>query len=143
MKPLVKHTPGPWRVESVKGWRNDLCIMAGGPKPIFKAVKPDAYYTDYAPGSTPGSVILSDEIAAKQGRYVATKEIRAELDAVEAANAHLVAAAPELFSALEDMVRWHGKRDIATDELLPPEQQDNEVANAMRALAKAEGRSDA
>jgi len=96
----AKHTPGPWRVEATKGWGGDLCILADGPKPIFKAIKPDAYYTDYAPGSSPGSVILSDETAAKRGRYVATKEIKDELDAIEAANAHLIAAAPDMQEAI-------------------------------------------
>lgn len=61
------------------------------------------------------------------------------------ANTRLIAAAPELYEALEEMVRWHGKREpaLATvsggEGLLPMEQQDEEVQAAMRALAKARG----
>jgi hypothetical protein len=102
---VADHTPGPWKAERTQGWGGDICIIAGdGKKPIFKAVKPDAYYTDYMPGRSPGSVILSDDIAERNGRYVATKEIKAELDKIEEANARLIAAAPELLEALKWMV---------------------------------------
>jgi hypothetical protein len=48
------------------------------------------------------------------------------------------AAVPELLSALEAMVALFGRRDLATDALLPADEQtDGEVADAMRAIAKA------
>lgn len=46
-------------------------------------------------------MILSDEIARKQGRHVATPEIRAAIDAAEAKRAVMAAAAPEMFEALK------------------------------------------
>lgn len=104
----AKHTPTPLRAERTPGWGSVYCILADGPKPLFIAVKPDDYYTDFAPGSTEGSIILSDDIAAKQGRYVATPEIKAKLDAAEKANAqHIVRAV----NAYDDMLA--ALRDIA------------------------------
>lgn len=98
---MSNHTPGPWRAEKTFGWGGDICIVADGHvKPIFKAVKPDSYYTDFPPGREPGSVVISSRLAAAQGRYVATPEVRADIDAVEEANARLIAAAPELLSEL-------------------------------------------
>lgn len=133
-------TPGPWRAERTDGWGGDYCIHAAEDKPIFKAVKPKAYYTDFAPvPGKPDMVILSNKVAAEQGRYVATRETRARLDAEEAANAHLISAAPEMYEALVLMrdalaavMRSAGFDDLTVSKSLAP-------ANA--ALAKAEGRS--
>lgn len=49
-------------------------------------------------------------------------------------------AAPELLEALQKVVSWHGIRD-AFDDLLPPERQSEEIAHAMRVIAKAEGKT--
>ena len=54
------------------------------------------------------------------------------------ANARLIAAAPELLEALRMFVVWYGLRD-KHDTLLPPKMQEAELAQAMRAIAKAEG----
>ncbi len=54
--------------------------------------------------------------------------------------ARLFVASPRLLAALKDMVKWHGRRST-DDELLPPDQQEPEVAEAMRAIMEAEGRS--
>lgn len=51
----------------------------------------------------------------------------------------LLGAAPDLLAALENMVAWSGKRGGDGDALLPADQQDQEVAQAMRAIAKAKG----
>jgi hypothetical protein len=51
-------------------------------------------------------------------------------------NARIGAAAPEMFEALSEIVKWNGVRGDG-DELLPPEKQPSEIAAAMRALAKA------
>lgn len=51
----------------------------------------------------------------------------------------LITAAPDLFDALDEMVRWYGKRG-GEDALLPAEEQESEIAAAIRALAKARGK---
>ena len=53
-------------------------------------------------------------------------------------DARLIAAAPELLEALRMFVVWYGLRD-KHDTLLPPKMQEAELAQAMRAIAKAEG----
>lgn len=51
----------------------------------------------------------------------------------------LLGAAPDLLAALENMVASNGKRGGDDDALLPADQQDKEVAQAMQAIAKAKG----
>lgn len=131
----VKHTPGPWHAEMTKGWGGDLCIIAEGhTKPIFKAIKPDSYYTDFPPGREPGSKILSTSLAAAQGRYVSTPEIRAEIDFVEEANARLIAAAPELLEACKAML------EAITG--VPDSSKVNAIHLAVLAINKAQGQHD-
>jgi len=54
------------------------------------------------------------------------------------ANARLIAAAPDLYTSLRELVDWCGQRDDR-DDLLPPEKQEAEIARAMRALINASG----
>ena len=55
--------------------------------------------------------------------------------------ARLFVSSPRLLAALKGMVKWHGKRASVNDELLPAVLQAPEVAEAMRAIMEAEGRS--
>ncbi len=58
------------------------------------------------------------------------------------ANAHLIAAAPDMFAALEKMVEWHCVRgNTDEDPILDYERQPHEVRQAMDALSKARGES--
>lgn len=56
------------------------------------------------------------------------------------ANIDLITAAPEMHAALCEVVKWNAKRG-EDDEILPADQQCDEIASAMRALARAEGRA--
>lgn len=99
-----KGTPGPWKAEKVHGWGNDLCITAQNEnRPILKAIKPKRYYTDYPKRIDDNGeewTVCSTRAAELAGNYVATPEIREEIDAVEAANMHIASAAPELLDEL-------------------------------------------
>ena len=56
------------------------------------------------------------------------------------ADAKVVAATPRLLDALEKMVQWYGKRDgreFGDDELLPPDEQEAEVREAIAAISAA------
>lgn len=63
------------------------------------------------------------------------KDIRKDTSEAEA-NAHLIAAAPELKEALEDLVFWFDAHDSAVPSINPPTEKLN---NALAALAKATG----
>lgn len=62
-----------------------------------------------------------------------------------ASNARLIAAAPDLLEALQELVRWYAKRETASthvsggEGLLPIEHQDDEIRAAMHAVARATG----
>ena len=101
------HTPGPYRAEKTPGWGGNFCIRAPGRnRPIFTAVKPKRYYTDYPPSpNDPDARILSTEAAERAGRYVATPEIQAQIEAEEEATAKLFAAAPSLAAENERLRR--------------------------------------
>lgn len=101
---MSKYINATWKAEKSKGWGGDYCIVDSNEEIIFKAVKPKAYYTDYAPGKEPGSVILSSKLAESQGRYVATDEIRAHLDEIEMNRAELIAESPNLLAALKGII---------------------------------------
>ena len=58
---------------------------------------------------------------------------------MQAEIAALKSAKSDLLAALENMVAWNGKRGGDADALLPADQQDKEVAQAMRVIAKAKG----
>jgi hypothetical protein len=101
----LQHTPGPWHVTQ---WARSTAVapVAYGKddRPLFAAVKPRSYYTDYPVTRIDEDggewKTLSDEAARRAGNYVATPEHQAEVDRIEAANARLIAAAPDMLEAL-------------------------------------------
>lgn len=103
----MNYTRGPWIAEKIFGWGDTLCIRAvGESKPMFHGVRPDAYFTEWLTvvnddGST--AKILSEEKARAAGLYVATDEIRKQIEDTELANARLIAAAPDMFEALRSL----------------------------------------
>ncbi len=52
-----------------------------------------------------------------------------------------MAAGWDMLQALKALVKWYGNRTGVGDELSPVDEQEAEVAAAMRAIAKAEGRT--
>lgn len=100
----TKWTPGPWSVfidDSGDKW-------TGWPLSIDAVTDPDKTVV-----RTGGHWPYEWETATSQREAVA--------------NAHLIAAAPDLYAALEHMIRWH-------DQLSPAD-----IAKAEAALAKARG----
>ena len=104
----TKFTPGPWSVESPKGWAS-LCITAPSrdglsERPLATMTKPKAYFTDFPTRIDANGekwTVCSNPAAEKAGNYVATEEIKEEIDAQQKRDAHLIAAAPELYEALK------------------------------------------
>jgi hypothetical protein len=61
------------------------------------------------------------------------------LAVAQSKNAEIEKLKADLLAALEEMVNWSGKRGGDDDALLPADQQDKEVAQAMQAIARAKG----
>ncbi|OMG89748.1 hypothetical protein [Achromobacter xylosoxidans] len=59
-------------------------------------------------------------------------------ESIAVCNRPLIAAAPDLLEALDTVVFWYGKRG-PDDNLLPIDRQEDDIAKAMRAIAKANG----
>lgn len=89
---------------------------------------------------TPGPwVVVSDESATQVKGFpciyatdytvVGTEGMFGDIDE-DFANAHLIAAAPDLYDALSDAISWHDGEDNQT------------IAEWRAALAKAEGRNE-
>ncbi len=141
-----KGTKGPWRAEKVHGWSGDLCITAPGEStPILKAIKPKRYFTDYPTRIDEDGeewTVCSTSAAKQAGNYVATREIEEELDAVEAANMHLVAAAPDLLEALvmvRDADDDSGKDGLPRIPGAARSKIDRAIAKALNTDTKGEG----
>lgn len=100
---MAEHTPGPWRVERSLDGRSDGYI-----RPVNGHVEPGAV----AP-------VAVARVVGSRGR--------GETEA----NARLIAAAPELLAALEELVAWQNGPPLST-----PKYEDG-WGNAMRAAAAA------
>ena len=99
---MNEHTPGPW---SVRRWSWPTEVTGS----IHQVISADRFPTAFVPAwdePNPGEVEASEEAKA---------------------NAHLIAAAPELLEALQDMVSDHASLSAAT------------LAFARAAIAKATG----
>lgn len=82
-------------------------------------------------------------IHAEDGGIIALVSGRCgELAESDAANARLIAAAPELLEALEAMVQEYGRRYGESDKLMDSEFQNHVIKPAMEALAKAAGKEE-
>lgn len=99
MENLFKGTKGKWEVNSTDG--KYFHIDVNGER-LLSFYKPKRYTTDYVTRIDEDGcevTTLSDEVAAKHGKYVATEEVKKQVEKEEEANAYLVAAAPELLEA--------------------------------------------
>lgn len=114
----VKHTPGKWmaaaKPSSIVGW------------PVVAAPM--------------GQVICDVAIINKKPDHVSDGEFSAYYAQVEA-NARLIAAAPDLLKAGQNVVEEWGMRTGDDDALLPSSEQPESIAALMRAIARARGES--
>lgn len=129
-----KGTPGPWDVSVVRGWGKDAHIVATGwhpERPMFQATAhPSRYYRHTKRKGRDGTEWMFLAEATPEGDAEAARR-----EAEMAANARLIAAAPDLLEALEDLaslaevaMREVGEYDIEA-----------ELADARAAIAKATG----
>ena len=99
MENLFRGTKGKWEVNSTDG--KYFHVDANGER-LLSFYKPKRYTTDYVTRIDEDGcevTTLSDEVAARHGKYVATEEVKRQVEKEEKANAYLVAAAPELLEA--------------------------------------------
>ena len=99
MENLFKGTKGKWEVNSTDG--KYFHVDANGER-LLSFYKPKRYTTDYVTRMDEAGceiTTLSDEVAARHGRYVVTEEVKRQVEKEEEANAYLVAAAPDLLEA--------------------------------------------
>ena len=107
----IEHTPGPWAVEDPMGAEIGLSIVQDGLKTY------EWEFIAMACQSTAG-----DERMGRQ-RFISPEE--------QEANAHLIAAAPDLLEACRLLIGADGEGMMFSDR----------VNKARHAIAKAEGRS--
>jgi len=130
-----KGTKGKWKSCTKKGYGDSYVIEDETGEVMFCARKPKTYWNDYPTRETKNgssSILYSVEKLKELGRYVATKEIREEIELQEKANAELIAAAPELLAVLQDFID-------EGEELFP---EWAVVEYGKRVLAKALGKED-
>lgn len=99
------------------------------PGPWHRNIKPaDKYPVVWAGRNTHVAVLA---LGVRHGKSLSEDQLEANLD--------LISAAPDMYEALAEAIKWNATRGNE-DEILPAEKQCSEIALAMRALAKAEGR---
>lgn len=117
---MSKHTQGPWEFEDVMGPEMLMIVQAGLTSDQWTFI----------------ATVHNDESEERDDRHyiVASEQI---------ANARLIAAAPELLEALKETIPFmveiakarHHKFELHMAD------DDSTIGKAMRAIAKAEGRS--
>jgi len=107
---MYEHTPGPWRLQdNTKDWKTNPWSV-----------------TVRKPGVN--QVTLANLPA------------RATMDPIEqAANARLVASAPEMFDLLMRFVYWYSNKDEDFERTMPIKNQPPEIQDAMRLLDRITG----
>jgi hypothetical protein len=131
----AKFTPGMWSAAQVHGWGDAWCIVPEGKeRPIATMRREESFYTEYPTEILDDGTevkILSERAAREAGLYVPTPEHREEVMKRERLRAHLIAAAPDLYEALFDLLDSRGQ--------LCETPESPEVEAALAALAKARG----
>lgn len=91
---------------------------------------------------TPGGVKKADGTTSFSLSFIALElaDMVSEAETAVKAIAHELNCHADLLEALREMVRWNVKRGGEDDLPLPADEQDPEVAQAMAAIARAEGR---
>jgi hypothetical protein len=113
-----KGTKGNWRVERTSTKNGDfqgriLCDSSEKTSHETNHTKPQVY-------------IVVGEFMKKNGHA----------NIHNSAHAKLIAAAPEMFNALQEIIKWYGFRN-PKEELLPIEKQEKEIQLAIKAIEKA------
>jgi len=138
---MSEFTKGEWKVAK---YGTDLGVYEGdSERPLFKSVKPKNYYTDWPKRIDEDGIkwdVLSTEQAKKEGRHVATDELRAEIEAEELKIAHLIAASPDMYEALKYCLSTL-EDDVKPIRWSDSQYRDAAIEQAEKALAKAEGKN--
>ena len=121
---MSKHTPGPWTAKHTNG--AGLSVHAD----VSKALGPR--YSRDCPIYHLGNDACTMNIAYE----LWTQFPRAEWDAMQEANARLIAAAPELLEALQDLFGADMEHVLMGDG---KDDQIEAIAKARAAIAKAKG----
>lgn len=126
----AKHTPGPWSIcQHLKSVEDDAACRCGYRGVVF-GPEHGVAMAICQPGHDPAP---EGQEGTEPGRYDR---------AIEIANARLIAAAPELLEALEQVARPYGMLDIAVSEHMNGARGDDMIAVAKlirAAIAKARG----
>jgi hypothetical protein len=122
------HTPAPWglchHLKSIEHDKDCSCGYRG----VIYGPEYDGAFAICQPGH-------DAEIIGQEG--LGPRRYPRE---VEIANAHLIAASPDLLAALIALVGKYGFRCGGDDQLAPAQDQYPEIKQAMLVIVKAEGR---
>lgn len=113
MKRFENTTKGEFYVDINVGCGSDtncVCLRYDPDKVFLPMRKPKRYYTDYPKSSDGKGVILSVAAAERAGNYVATPEIKKEINEIEKENAEFISFCMNLnqkydVTRLEECVR--------------------------------------